>query len=45
MDVQDLTRELNMKNDSKIVLVVADGLGGMPLKPGGLTELESASTH
>ncbi|MHC4695298.1 MAG: alkaline phosphatase family protein, partial [Planctomycetota bacterium] len=44
MDVQDLTRELNTKNDSKIVLVVADGLGGMPLKPGGLTELESAST-
>lgn len=43
MDMQDLTRQLHERNDSKIVLVVADGLGGLPMKPGGLTELESAA--
>src|SRR5690606_7851612 len=31
-------------NGSKIVLLVADGLGGLPLEPGGPTELEAAST-
>jgi 2,3-bisphosphoglycerate-independent phosphoglycerate mutase len=44
MDMHDLTRELNQKNKSKIVLVVADGLGGLPLEPGGKTELETANT-
>jgi 2,3-bisphosphoglycerate-independent phosphoglycerate mutase len=44
MDVHDITRELNIKNDSKIVMLVADGLGGLPLEPGGLTELETAKT-
>lgn len=39
-----LTRELHVKNDSKIIMLVADGLGGLPLKPGGLTELETART-
>jgi len=29
---------------SKIVLLVMDGLGGLPLDPGGLTELETAHT-
>ena len=43
-DVHKLTRALQKKNDSKIVLLVADGLGGLPLQPGGMTELESAST-
>jgi 2,3-bisphosphoglycerate-independent phosphoglycerate mutase len=30
--------------DTKIVLVVMDGIGGLPQKPGGPTELESAHT-
>lgn len=44
MDIHDLTRELQTPNDSKIVMVVADGLGGLPLAPGGKTELETAQT-
>jgi 2,3-bisphosphoglycerate-independent phosphoglycerate mutase len=32
------------KNDSKIVLLVMDGLGGIPSEEGGCTELETAST-
>ncbi|WP_162924363.1 2,3-bisphosphoglycerate-independent phosphoglycerate mutase [Rubrobacter indicoceani] len=37
-------RELSVKTDSKIVLLVLDGLGGLPFQPGGETELEAAST-
>ncbi len=44
MDIQELTRTLNVKNGKKIILVVADGLGGLPLAPGGKTELETAAT-
>jgi 2,3-bisphosphoglycerate-independent phosphoglycerate mutase len=44
MDMHELTRELVVRNDSKIVMLVADGLGGLPLAPGGLTELETART-
>ena len=44
MDLHDLTRELHVKNETKIVLYVADGLGGLPQQPGGLTELETANT-
>jgi 2,3-bisphosphoglycerate-independent phosphoglycerate mutase len=44
MDMHVLTRELKVRNDSKIVMLVADGLGGLPLGPGGKTELESART-
>jgi len=39
-----LIQSLQKKNDSKIVLLVADGLGGLPLQPGGMTELETART-
>lgn len=44
MDLHDLVRKLRTKNESKIVLLVADGLGGLPLEPGGKTELETART-
>ncbi|MCA9064020.1 MAG: phosphoglycerate mutase, partial [Planctomycetaceae bacterium] len=43
-DIHDLTRRLQRQSDSKIVLYVGDGLGGLPLSPGGRTELESANT-
>lgn len=42
--LHNLMRELQEPNDSKIVLVVADGLGGLALTPGGKTELETART-
>jgi len=44
MDLQDLVRSLHAKSDSKIVLLIADGLGGLPIEPGGPTELEAANT-
>jgi len=44
VDIQSLVRELKTPNKSKIVLLVADGLGGLPIEPGGLTELEAAKT-
>ncbi|MCA9189311.1 MAG: phosphoglycerate mutase, partial [Planctomycetales bacterium] len=44
MDIHELTRSLNVKNDSKIVMLVGDGLGGLPQEPGGPTELEAART-
>src|SRR6516165_3388036 len=44
MNIHSLIRELREPNQSKIVLLVADGLGGLPLEPGGKTELESART-
>jgi 2,3-bisphosphoglycerate-independent phosphoglycerate mutase len=40
----DLIKGLALQNQSKIVLLVADGLGGLPLEPGGPTELEAAAT-
>jgi 2,3-bisphosphoglycerate-independent phosphoglycerate mutase len=43
-DMHELTRSLHQKSDSKIVMLVADGLGGLPIEPGGPTELEAAST-
>lgn len=44
VDTHALIRDLLRKNDSKVVLLVADGLGGLPLEPGGQTELETART-
>jgi 2,3-bisphosphoglycerate-independent phosphoglycerate mutase len=44
MNIHDLIRELREPNTTKIALLVADGLGGLPLEPGGKTELESART-
>ena len=44
MDIHTLTRDLKVSNDSKIVMLVADGLGGLPMKAGGRTELETATT-
>ncbi|QDT63797.1 2,3-bisphosphoglycerate-independent phosphoglycerate mutase [Calycomorphotria hydatis] len=43
-DSQDIIRRLKRESDSKIVLFVCDGLGGLPLEPGGKTELETANT-
>ncbi len=43
-DIHSLTRKLQRKNDSKIVLYVADGIGGLPREAGGKTELEAAHT-
>ncbi len=37
-------RELSVSTDSKIVLLVLDGLGGLPMDPFGRTELEAADT-
>lgn len=37
-------RDLIQETSTRIVLAVMDGLGGLPLKPGGKTELETAKT-
>jgi len=42
--MHDLIRQLKETNNTKIVLLVADGLGGLPIEPGGKTELETART-
>jgi 2,3-bisphosphoglycerate-independent phosphoglycerate mutase len=44
MNQLELMQELSIKNDTKIVLLVIDGLGGVPIEPGGPTELEAAHT-
>lgn len=44
MDIHALIKPLLAKNDSKIVMFVGDGLGGLPQQPGGKTELETAAT-
>ncbi|MBA4115048.1 MAG: 2,3-bisphosphoglycerate-independent phosphoglycerate mutase [Rubrobacter sp.] len=36
-------RELSVATDSKIVLLILDGLGGLPMDPFGRTELEAAN--
>jgi 2,3-bisphosphoglycerate-independent phosphoglycerate mutase len=40
----EILQKLVKKSDSKIVLLVMDGLGGLPSHEGGLTELETAKT-
>lgn len=40
----ELMRELHVSGQGKILLLVMDGLGGLPLEPGGPTELEAART-
>jgi len=40
----ELLRELQQKNTSKIVLLIMDGLGGIPFEPGGQSALEAAKT-
>jgi len=44
MHMQDLIRQLREPATTKIVMLVADGLGGLPIEPGGKTELETANT-
>jgi 2,3-bisphosphoglycerate-independent phosphoglycerate mutase len=40
----DLMRRLTRDEGGKILLLVMDGLGGLPREQGGLTELETANT-
>lgn len=40
----DLMRRLATEEGGKIILLVMDGLGGLPMTPGGPTELEAADT-
>ena len=43
MDLHELIQ--NLKTDGgKIVMLVSDGIGGLPMTPGGPTELEAAKT-
>src|ERR1700733_12502840 len=44
MSMHDVLRSLRESSKSKIVMLVADGLGGLPIEPGGKTELETALT-
>jgi 2,3-bisphosphoglycerate-independent phosphoglycerate mutase len=44
MDISTILGDLLIQNGSKIVMYVADGIGGLPHKPGGKTELEAART-
>ena len=41
---QEILSTLIYKNDSKIVYIIMDGLGGLPREQGGKTELETAKT-
>jgi 2,3-bisphosphoglycerate-independent phosphoglycerate mutase len=40
----DFIQQLVKPAETKIVLLVMDGLGGLPMEAGGLTELEAANT-
>jgi 2,3-bisphosphoglycerate-independent phosphoglycerate mutase len=41
---QEILNTLIIKNDSKIIYLIMDGLGGLPREAGGKTELETAKT-
>ncbi|HNS49390.1 MAG TPA: phosphoglycerate mutase, partial [bacterium] len=41
---EDILKSIITENDEKIVLVIADGLGGLPDSATGRTELETART-
>ncbi len=43
MELHELIQSLKT-DGGKIVMVVSDGIGGLPLQPGGPTELEAANT-
>jgi len=43
MNWEEMAKELSVETDSKIVLLVIDGLGGLPVQ--GKTELEAAQPH
>src|SRR5689334_9175658 len=40
----ELMKRLALPEGGKIILLVMDGLGGLPMQPGGKTELEAANT-
>lgn len=42
--ILDVIKALVIPNTTKILLLVIDGLGGLPMQEGGLTELEAAKT-
>ena len=42
MDTLDLMTRLHIPNDTKVILLVLDGLGGLAMTPGGQTALEQA---
>ena len=44
MNRLDMYRAVSAKSDTKVVLLVMDGVGGLPREPGGTTELETAKT-
>lgn len=44
MDKLKIIQDMAVDNGSKIILLVMDGLGGLPMEPGSQTELEAART-
>lgn len=41
---ENFIRQRTVASDTKIAMLIMDGLGGLPLEPGGKTELETALT-